>query len=86
MGLFILFTLFRSSFVLSFLNDKGDSDINELVSGGKEKCHQSPGHQFLIVTRGRDPRWMTPEKGKSSPRPPDAKSRLVGKDPDAGKD
>ena len=52
MGLFSLFTLFRSSFVLLFLNDKGDSDINELVSRGKEKCHQSPGHQFLIVTRG----------------------------------
>ena len=25
-------------------------------------------------------------RGKSSPRTPDAKSRLVGKDPDAGKD
>ena len=67
MGLFSLFTLLRSSFALSFLNDKGDSDINELVPRGKEKCHQSPGHQFLIMMRGWDPRWMTPERGEENP-------------------
>lgn len=51
MGLFSLLTLFRSSFVLSFLNDKGDSDINELVSRGKKNVTNHLVIQFLIVTR-----------------------------------
>lgn len=48
--------LLGCSFVQSFLNDNGDSDINELVSGGKERCHQSPSRQLSIVTMGQDPR------------------------------
>lgn len=48
--------LLGCSSVQSFLNDNGDSDINELVSGGKERGHQSPSRQLSIVTMGQDPR------------------------------
>ena len=61
--------LLKCSFVQSFLNDKGDSDINELVSGGKERCHQSPSQQLSIVTMGQDPRWMMPEQRRGKPSP-----------------
>lgn len=67
--------LFRYSFVQSLLNDKEDSDVNELVSGRKERCHQSHGHQLLIVMMGQDSRWVTPEQRRGRPSPSPRKSK-----------